>query len=172
MARLVRREDTSFVAITVEAETGSEVRSNVGVFIGKANEEPAMLLYRDASGSANVFVAGVGRPIRLGNKIRPGKFSVGIGVIDRKRGRFTIIINGRSARGRRIYTIPQLAGAETLDAALPDRFDLAAEPCLRANRRGISLEEPPLDHLMLAPSFNASPLGGEFTEPQHRSGKS
>ena len=117
-ARLVRREDTSFVAITVEAETGSEARSSVGVFIGKANEDPAILLYRDASGSAGVFVPGAGRPMRLGNKITPGKFSVGIGVVDRRRGRFMILINGRPARGRRIYTVPKLAGAETFDVGL------------------------------------------------------
>jgi len=118
MARLVRSEDTSFVSITVEAETGSETGSSVGVFIGKADEEPAILLYRDASGSAAVFIPGAGRPRRLGNKIRLGKFSVAIGVIDRKRGRFALLINGRPAQGRRTYTVPQLAGAETLDVGL------------------------------------------------------
>ncbi len=118
MARLVRRGGTPerlFVAITVEAETVTEVRSRVGVFVGKANGEPAIMLYRDASGSAGVLIAGAARPIRLGNKIPPGKFSVSIGVVDRVRGRFAILVNGRAVQGRRIYTVPELAGDETLD---------------------------------------------------------
>lgn len=116
MARLARIEDAAFVAVTVEAETGSEARSSVGVFIGKPNEGPAILLYRDAGGNAVVSVPGAGKPKRLGKSIRQGKFSVSIGVIDRRRGRFALRVNGRPVR--RFYTVPRLAGAETLDVGL------------------------------------------------------
>ena len=96
--------------------SGSEARSSVGVFIGKPNEGPAILLYRDAGGNAVVSVPGAGKPKRLGKSIRQGKFSVSIGVIDRRRGRFALRVNGRPVR--RFYTVPRLAGAETLDVGL------------------------------------------------------
>ena len=121
MARLVRREDASFVSIAVEAET--ETRSSVGVFIGNANGEPAILLYRDASGYAFVSTPGTGKPRRLGSKISPGKFSVAIGVVNLKQGTFALLVNGRLARfgrGGRNWkiTVPTLKDVEALDVGL------------------------------------------------------
>jgi len=117
-ARLSRSEDgSSFVAITAEAETGSEATSFVGVYVALPGQKPAILFGRDgSSGYAVVSIAG--KPRKLGNTIRQGKFTVGIGVIDRRKGTFALLVNGRRARGRRSYTVPSLAGAEELEVGL------------------------------------------------------
>ncbi len=117
LARLARHENRSFVALSAEAATGSESESFVGVFIARPGQAPAVLFGRDGSGKAVVIIPGT-RPGRLINEVAPGKFTVGIGIIDWNRGRFGLMLNGRRPRGRRSYTVPALAGAEELEVGV------------------------------------------------------
>ena len=106
-----------FVAITAEAETGSEATSFVGVYVALPGQKPAILFGRGGSGQAEVVIPGPGQPRKL-NMIRQGKFTVGIGVIDRGKGTFALLVNGGRARGRTSYTVPSLAGAEKFEVGL------------------------------------------------------